>query len=97
MGTDWLRIQLWVMPLVPFGVLFTMAVQAAGHPCLAAFIACLRQGFCLWLFVVVLTRFLGSIGLAWSYPAADIATFLIALLCCKIIKRPIALQSTASS
>ena len=89
-GTLWLKIQLLAMPMIPFGVLFNMAVQAVGRPVSAAFLACLRQGVCLWMFVKILPSVMGAAGLAWSYVAADFATLLISVICCQIIKRPIA-------
>ncbi len=79
-GVAFLRYQLITMPLIPFYVLLNMAVQAADHPVWAAGIACLRQGFCLWLFAAWMPICFGQWGLQLMYPAADLLTFLLCLV-----------------
>jgi Na+-driven multidrug efflux pump len=81
-GVKALQTQMWGMPLVPFGVLVNMTVQAADRPVQAVVLACLRQGLCFLPFILFFPLWFGIQGLYLAQPLADTLTFLIALVFC---------------
>ncbi len=67
------------LPLIPLGVLTTMAYQAIKKPLPAALISSLRQGLCFLPLLFLLPLFLGAKGLLITQGVADLITFLFCL------------------
>ena len=78
-GTQALRMQCAVMPLLPLGTACNMTFQAVGKPVTAAFLAACRQGVWFLPFIWVFPRVFGVGGMEAAQPAADAATFLICI------------------
>lgn len=75
-GTNALRYQCMVMPIMTLGVLANMTFQCVGKPWRATFLSSCRQGIYFLPLILVLPRILGIRGVEITQPLADICTFL---------------------
>lgn len=82
-GTNNLRFQALVFPLMPFVVMSNMMLQVVGQTFSASLLAASRQGIVLIPCVLLLTLFLGLFGLEMAQMFADIISFILALFLIK--------------
>jgi Na+-driven multidrug efflux pump len=78
-GSAYLRIQAFTLPLLGVVVLTNMMLQSTGNPAKAAFMAISRQGLFLLPFVCIFTKMFGLHGLIISQPLADLCAFLLSI------------------
>ena len=86
-GTLALRLQAVTMPLLAQITIANMFTQTTGYGLRATFVATLRQGTCLMLFLLTLPRALGLLGLQAAQPASDILSAILAFYICRGIIR----------
>ena len=82
-----LRIQCCAMPTVPFVVVNNMTFQSVGKSAAASFLSAARQGIFFLLFITVLPRAFGLLGVQSAQAAADVCTFLCAVPLCVLFFR----------
>ncbi len=78
-GTQALRAQLYVFPLMSWVFLSNMMLQTIGRVFKASILAAARQGLAFLPMVLILPYFFELGGLVWAQAAADVCAFLIAL------------------
>ena len=79
-GTLALRLQALTMPLVAQITLANMFTQTTGYGLRATFVAALRQGIGLMLFLLTLPPVFGLLGLQMAQPASDILSAVLSFL-----------------
>ena len=78
-GTHALYFACGVMPFMAFSTYVNQIYQALGIRIPATILACCRQGICFVPLALILPRLLGLTGVEMLQPAADLATFFIAV------------------
>ena len=78
-GTQALRAQLYVFPLMSWVFLSNMMLQTIGRVFKASILAAARQGLAFLPVVLILPYFFELEGLVWAQAVADVCAFLIAL------------------
>ena len=79
-GTAALRYQCLTFPLSGWVVCCNMTLQTVGRTIPASVLAISRHGLCLIPALLILTPLLGLLGVQLAQPAADVLTFVIALV-----------------
>lgn len=78
-GTNALRYQCLVMPLMTLGVLSNMTFQAVGKPLHATFLTSCRQGIFFLPLIIILPKLFSLKGVEITQPISDILTFIISI------------------
>lgn len=78
-GTNALRYQCLVMPLMTLGVLSNMTFQAVGKPLHATFLTSCRQGIFFLPLIIILPKSFSLKGVEITQPISDILTFIISI------------------
>lgn len=78
-GTNALRYQCLVMPLMTLGVLSNMTFQAVGKPLHATFLTSCRQGIFFLPLIIILPKLFYLKGVEITQPISDILTFAISI------------------
>lgn len=78
-GTNALRYQCLVMPLMTLGVLSNMTFQAVGKPLHATFLTSCRQGIFFLPLIIILPKLFSLKGVKITQPISDILTFIISI------------------
>ena len=78
-GTNALRYQGLVMPLMTLGVLSNMTFQAVGKPLHATFLTSCRQGIFFLPLIIILPKLFSLKGVEITQPISDILTFIISI------------------
>lgn len=78
-GTNALRYQCLVMPLMTLGVLSNMTFQAVGKPLHAIFLTSCRQGIFFLPLIIILPKLFSLKGVEITQPISDILTFIISI------------------
>lgn len=78
-GTNVLRYQCLVMPLMTLGVLSNMTFQAVGKPLHATFLTSCRQGIFFLPLIIILPKLFSLKGVEITQPISDILTFIISI------------------
>lgn len=78
-GVVALRLQAVALPLQAWVTMCNMAFQTIGDGLRASVLALARQGLCFIPLILILTACFGILGVQLAQPAADVATFLIAV------------------
>ncbi len=79
LGTRTLRLQCIAIPFTGWVILTNMMLQTIGQAFKASLLAVSRQGLFLIPLLIILSSFLGLLGIQLAQPAADIATFIMAV------------------
>lgn len=82
-GTTALRMQCLTLPLIGFTIMNTMLFQTCKWTMPASILSSARQGIFFLPAVLILPLILGLTGIQLSQPAADAASFVMAVLFCK--------------
>lgn len=91
-----LRIQCCVMPTVPFVVVNNMTFQSVGKSLAASFLSAARQGIFFLIFIAILPRAFGLVGVQSAQAAADLCTFLCAIPLCVLFFRKLGKEPAPS-
>ena len=78
-GTNALRYQCLVMPLMTLGVLSNMTFQAVGKSLHATFLTSCRQGIFFLPLIIILPKLFYLKGVEITQPISDILTFVISI------------------
>lgn len=78
-GTNALRYQCLVMPLMTLGVLSNMTFQAVGKPLHATFLTSCRQGIFFLPLIIILPKLFYLKGVEITQPISDVLTFAISI------------------
>lgn len=78
-GTDALRYQAAVMPLLTTNVMCNMTFQSIGRSFKATLLSCCRQGLFFIPAVLLLPPLMGLTGVECVQPVSDVCTFLVSL------------------
>lgn len=78
-GTNAMRYQCLVMPLMTLGVISNMTFQAVGKPLYATFLSSCRQGVFFLPLIIILPQIFKLKGVEITQPIADILTFITSI------------------